>query len=102
MIFYYMHLSTADLNRLNQIMYDNYVYKNGQFLYPFCSGTANYYDADTILQLVTPLLESAANDANLTQSDRDFINLMLAGKQTLAYWESNGTVTPVPPSPAPV
>jgi hypothetical protein len=100
-IIYYVMLNPADAAQLNQIMMNNYVFKNGEFVNGFDIGTLNYYDSDDQLQLVTPLLENAVNDLNISQSDRDFIAQILTTKKTRSEWVTMGAIQLVPPAPNP-
>lgn len=85
-IIYYIRPSIQDKIRLNQLMWDNYVHKDDNYIFPFCEGTLNYYDVNNELLTVTSLLEAAANDTNLSQDDRDFITQQLTVKKTRQEW----------------
>lgn len=97
-ILYYLKPSVDNVIRLNQIMWDNYVFKNGNYLQPFDEGTQNYYDVNNTLQLVTPELENAINDLALSQTDRDFIASQLANKKTRQQWVDAGAIILTPPA----
>jgi hypothetical protein len=94
---YYLKPTIENIVRLNQIIMNNYVFKNGKYINDYDSGTVNYYDTEDQLQLVTTLLESAVNDVNLSQNDRDFIAQMLLTKKTRSQWIAAGEINPIPP-----
>jgi hypothetical protein len=98
-IIYYLKLSANDVDQLNQIMWDSYVFKNNEYLVPFEDGTLNYYDTTDELQLVTPLLENAVNDLNIPQFQRDFIAQALLTKKTREELVAMGAIQPIPPAP---
>lgn len=66
----YIKLSTTDFTWLNQILMDNYVYKNGNYLFPYRAGTTRYFPTDSLIVFWDETLDRALNDSNLSTLTR--------------------------------
>ena len=79
----YINLSLTDAEQLNTIIFNNYVSDGkGGFKFPFEAGTTEYLDVSQSIFAVTDLIIAASSDINLQQSDRDFINSLLANQKS--------------------
>lgn len=78
----YIYPSQSDAIRLNDILWNKYVWDGSNYIFPFSEGTICYYDVNNFPWTVTDLLIYSSTDATLNAGDRDFINLMLASKKT--------------------
>lgn len=90
----YIYPSQIDAARLNNIMFDNYVFNGTDYIFPFQAGTTCYYDINMLPWVVTDLLTFASTDPNLSQDDQNFIAGILATQLTYDQAVAAGWLPP--------
>lgn len=78
----YINISTQDAIRLNDIMYNTYVFDGQNYLFPFVEGSTTYLDMTKNVFYVSDLMTQATTDAKISASDQAFISGLLAGQVT--------------------
>lgn len=79
---FYINISTDDAVRLNTILYNTYVCKDGQYIFPFKEGASEYIDVTKNVFYVDAIMRGATTDEQILPDDRDFISSLLVGEKT--------------------
>lgn len=78
----YINISTSDAIRLNNIMFNTYVFDGRNYLFPFVEGSTTYLDITKNVFWVSELMTQATIDNRISVDDQNFISELLAGQVT--------------------